>query len=222
MFKVNNKDTGATSSTSFLFVIFNFEQISHIFLRFDGWFWASKWHLGNFEDIQLINPVSLSSSTGFYFLFFWKFFPLGCMYRDVDEILVFYQNLRSIWLLFSIIFLLLVILYIIIVLILFLLDPPTNRGLMHGCLPVCSCICDALRDLVLFVQFKKREKHPWRNVNFSKVAGWSLLLLLVLLKRMTEFFNQQYLQNGLTDRFDIVLVDRNSEKIETKTTFLVG
>ena len=31
-------------------------------------------------------------------------------------------------------------------------------------------ICDALRDLVAFVQFKKREKHPWRSVNFSKVA----------------------------------------------------
>ena len=27
-------------------------------------------------------------------------------------------------------------------------------------------ICDALRDLVPFVQFKKREKHPWRRVNF--------------------------------------------------------
>ena len=36
-------------------------------------------------------------------------------------------------------------------------------------------ICDTLRDLVPFVQFKKREKHPWRSVNFSKVAGWSLL-----------------------------------------------
>ena len=33
-------------------------------------------------------------------------------------------------------------------------------------------ICDALRDLVQFVQFKKREKHPWRSVNFSKVAEW--------------------------------------------------
>ena len=29
----------------------------------------------------------------------------------------------------------------------------------------------ALRDLVPFVQFKKREKHPWRSVNYSKVAG---------------------------------------------------
>ena len=33
-----------------------------------------------------------------------------------------------------------------------------------------------LRDLVPFVQFKKREKHPWRSVNFSKVADFSLQL----------------------------------------------
>ena len=32
-------------------------------------------------------------------------------------------------------------------------------------------ICGALRDLVAFVQLKTREKHPWRSVNFSKVAG---------------------------------------------------
>ena len=32
-------------------------------------------------------------------------------------------------------------------------------------------ICDALRDLVSFVQFKKREKHPWRSDTLSKVAG---------------------------------------------------
>ena len=31
--------------------------------------------------------------------------------------------------------------------------------------------CDTLRDLVPFVQFKNREKHPWRSVVFSKVAG---------------------------------------------------
>ena len=34
-------------------------------------------------------------------------------------------------------------------------------------------ICDALRDLLSFVQFKKREKHPWRRVTFSKVAGFT-------------------------------------------------
>ena len=33
--------------------------------------------------------------------------------------------------------------------------------------------CGALRDLMPFVQFKKREKHPWRSVTFSKVAGYS-------------------------------------------------
>ena len=34
--------------------------------------------------------------------------------------------------------------------------------------------CDALRNMVPYPQFKKREKHPWKSVNFSKVAGFSL------------------------------------------------
>ena len=38
--------------------------------------------------------------------------------------------------------------------------------------------CDALRDMVPFVQFKKREKHPWRSVIFSKVASFSPATLL--------------------------------------------
>ena len=29
--------------------------------------------------------------------------------------------------------------------------------------------CGALSDLILFVKFKKREEHPWRSDNFSKV-----------------------------------------------------
>ena len=37
--------------------------------------------------------------------------------------------------------------------------------------PRTSLMYDALHDLVAFVQFKEREKHPWRSVNFSKVAG---------------------------------------------------
>ena len=32
-------------------------------------------------------------------------------------------------------------------------------------------IRDALRDLVPCANFKKREKHLWRSVTFSKVAG---------------------------------------------------
>ena len=38
--------------------------------------------------------------------------------------------------------------------------------------------CDAMRDLVPFVQFKKREKHPWISVTFSKIAGFSIFKLL--------------------------------------------
>ena len=38
------------------------------------------------------------------------------------------------------------------------------------------CKCDVLHPLVPFVQFKKREKHPWRSVILSKVAGFSLQL----------------------------------------------
>ena len=34
--------------------------------------------------------------------------------------------------------------------------------------------CGALHDFVAFVQFKKREKHPWGYVNFSKVADFNL------------------------------------------------
>ena len=34
-------------------------------------------------------------------------------------------------------------------------------------------ICwDVFRDLVPFVQFKKREKHPWRSVTFGKDKGF--------------------------------------------------
>ena len=32
--------------------------------------------------------------------------------------------------------------------------------------------CDIFRDLVPFVQFKKREKGPWRSVTFSKDKGF--------------------------------------------------
>ena len=42
----------------------------------------------------------------------------------------------------------------------------------------------ALRDLVPFVQFKKREKHPCRSVNFSKTntPPWVFFTFLKLYK----------------------------------------
>ena len=47
-------------------------------------------------------------------------------------------------------------------------------------LKIIAKICGALRDLVPFVQFKKREKHPWKSVNFSKIAGFEPATLLKL------------------------------------------
>ena len=46
-----------------------------------------------------------------------------------------------------------------------------------------SCICDVLRDLVPFVQFKKHEKHPWRSVTFSKVEAFRISGPIVEVKK---------------------------------------
>ena len=43
-------------------------------------------------------------------------------------------------------------------------------------------ICDALRGLVPFVQFKKREKHPWRRVTFSTKSNTPPLVFFTFLK----------------------------------------
>ena len=45
-------------------------------------------------------------------------------------------------------------------------------------------ICNALSDLVAFVQFKKREKYPWRSVNFTKIntPPWVFLTFFTLYK----------------------------------------
>ena len=45
---------------------------------------------------------------------------------------------------------------------------PTTLGAYMGK----NIICDALRDLVPFVQFKKREKHTWKSFILSKVADF--------------------------------------------------
>ena len=39
-------------------------------------------------------------------------------------------------------------------------------------------ISGALRDLVPFIEFKKREIHPWRSGTFSKVAAFYPATLL--------------------------------------------
>ena len=44
-----------------------------------------------------------------------------------------------------------------------------SQNLKHLSLTIyITSICDALRNLVSFAQFKKRKKHLWKNVTFSK------------------------------------------------------
>ena len=61
-----------------------------------------------------------------------------------------------------------------------------------------NTICDALRDLVPFAQFKKCEKHPWRSVNFRKCINvirsfqsQSFLNIAICLLTITEFSEQK-------------------------------
>ena len=57
-------------------------------------------------------------------------------------------------------------------------------------------ICGTLRDLVLFVRFKKHEKHPQRSVNFSKIAGLKLTLLHGCFSRFLNCTNGTKLRNA--------------------------
>ena len=52
-----------------------------------------------------------------------------------------------------------------------------------------SHICGALHDLVPFVQFKKREKHPWRSVNFQPTT---------LLKYFTKLYKWYQIAQRIT------------------------
>ena len=46
----------------------------------------------------------------------------------------------------------------------------TNAKVSRFAISVEVIICDALRDLVPSVQFKEREKHPWRSVTLLRVT----------------------------------------------------
>ena len=46
-----------------------------------------------------------------------------------------------------------------------------------------------LHDLVPFVQFKKREKHPWRSANFSKVLFIYLFIYLFYSLYLPSIYN---------------------------------
>ena len=67
-----------------------------------------------------------------------------------------------------------------------------------------NSIWGALRDLIPFVQFKKREKHPWRSVNFSKVAGfkpsWVFFTFFKLYKWYQTKFTKKVLFSDFCDK----------------------
>ena len=48
-----------------------------------------------------------------------------------------------------------------------------------------SKIQDALRYLLVFVEFKKREKHSWRSYTFSKVILYKVYVTLFCIARPT-------------------------------------
>ena len=52
-----------------------------------------------------------------------------------------------------------------------------------------SFICDALRDLVPFVQFKKCKKHPWRSVTLKPTTLLKVTLLHGCLSRFLNCRN---------------------------------
>ena len=73
-------------------------------------------------------------------------------------------------------------------------------------------MCGALGDLVSFVQFKKREKHPWRSITFSKVAGLKLTLLHWCFSRFLNCTNgtkSRYASHIARDLKVVILTSRD-------------
>ena len=59
--------------------------------------------------------------------------------------------------------------------------------------------CDVLHDFIPFVQFKKYEKHPWRNVTFSKPATLLKVKLHSSMGVFYVFWIAQMAPNRATD-----------------------
>ena len=59
-----------------------------------------------------------------------------------------------------------------------------------SCKDILRIICDDLRDLVTFVQFKNFEKHSWRSVTFRACSYGGVLLLVVKLQASVCNFNK--------------------------------
>ena len=62
-------------------------------------------------------------------------------------------------------------------------------SLSQGDLKVPKDKCETLRDLVPFVQFKKREKYSWRSVTFTGLKFATLLKVTLLHGCFSPFLN---------------------------------
>ena len=68
-------------------------------------------------------------------------------------------------------------------------------------------ICDAMHDLISFLQFKKHERHSWRSITFSKklvksynftksnTAPWVFFTFFKLYKMVTKPLKQSHIPN---------------------------
>ena len=59
---------------------------------------------------------------------------------------------------------------------------PYLKSLKQFLSTILDFICDALRHFVPFVQFQKRETHPWNSIACSSTAPWSFFKLFKLYK----------------------------------------
>ena len=78
--------------------------------------------------------------------------------------------------------------------------------------------CDAWPNLVLFVQFKKREIHPWKSVTFSKVG--SLLKVTLLYGCFFKFF-KLYIWYQIVQNFSIHVIHIAYSNVTTFVQFLL-
>ena len=55
---------------------------------------------------------------------------------------------------------------------------------LEGLKELLGNVCDALIDLLLFVQFKKREKHPRRVILYQKYHSFMAIFHVLLIVKM--------------------------------------
>ena len=87
-----------------------------------------------------------------------------------------------------------------------------------------------MRDLVLFVQLKKRETHPWRSVTFSKVAGftksntppWVFFTFLKLYEWHQIAQSTTYFKKGVRDRHDLLYEDKHQSFLQGSSAIFTG